>query len=169
MIRALGEADLEAYATLRRRSLAEEPLSFGASPADDSAGSVDALAGQLRRAPDWILFGAFDGALAGAAGLIRGRHEKAAHHVHLWGMYVSPEHRGRGLGRALLDACIEHARSLPGVAWMQLEVTSAAPVARRLYERAGFRLWGTRPDALRHEGHVVQEHHMALEIRSISS
>ena len=36
--------------------------------------------------------------------------------------------------------------------------------ARRLYERAGFEIWGTEPEALRHDGQSVAEHHMALHI-----
>ena len=168
MIRALAEDDLDAYAALRRRSLLEAPLAFGASPSDDVATSAEALRASLRRAPEWMLFGAFDELLVGAAGLLRDRHVKAAHRVHLWGMYVAPPHRGRGHGHALLEACIRHARSLDGVTAIHLGVTSASAEARRLYERAGFRLWGTQRDALRHEGHVVDEHHMALELDSIS-
>lgn len=167
IIRPLGERDLAEYAALRLQSLLESPLAFGASPPDDVP--LEALRASMRRAPDWMLFGAFvDGVLAGAAGLLRNRHVKAAHAMHLWGMYVAPAHRHRGLGRALLDACIAHARSQGGVTVVQLGVTSAANEARRLYERAGFTRWGTQREALRHEGHAVDEHHMALELRSLS-
>jgi len=166
MIRALVEADFHAWLALRRRSLLEEPLSFGASPADDVP--AEALRASLERAPDWMLFGAFEEALIGAAGLLRDRHLKGAHKMHLWGMYVAPEHRGRGLGGALLEACIRHARVVDGVTAIHLGVTSAAAAARRLYERAGFRVWGTQPDALRWEGHAVDEHHMALDLRTLS-
>ena len=162
MIRALTEPDLDAYLALRRSSLLESPLSFGASPSDDV--SPEALRESMRRAPEWMLFGAFDDVLIGAAGLIRDRHRKAAHKMHLWGMYVLPSHRGRGIGAALLDACIAHARSVDGVTALHLGVTSASEAARRLYERAGFRTWGTELDALRVEGHAVDEHHMALEL-----
>jgi RimJ/RimL family protein N-acetyltransferase len=166
-IRPLTDADLDAYMALRRQSLLDSPLAFSASPSDDFAASRDALAQQLRRAPDWMLLGAFvDEVLAGAAGLIRDRHRKAAHRMHLWGMYVAPPHRHRGLGAALLTATLAHARTLPEVAWIHLGVTSAAPEARRLYERAGFTVWGTQRDALRHEGHVADEHHMALHLIS---
>ena len=114
-----------------------------------------------------MLFGAFeDDALAGSAGIFRARHPKAAHRMQLWGMYVAPEHRGRGLGTHLLDAAIAHARSLRGIAWIDLGVTTAAEAARRLYERAGFTMWGTQRDALRAEGHGVDEHHMALPLVS---
>ena len=165
MIRPLTEDDLPAYVALRRRSLLSEPLSFGASPENDFASSADALREQMRRGPDWMLCGAFDEVLVGAAGLLRGRHAKAAHRMTLWGMYVEPSQRGRGFGRGLLDACIAHARTVDGVARIDLSVTSAAGEARRLYERAGFRLWGTERDALRCEGQAVDEHHMALDLR----
>ena len=165
MIRPLAEDDLPAYIALRRRSLETDPLSFGASPADDFASSSDALREQMRRAPDWMLFGAFDGSLIGAAGLLRSRHPKSAHRMTAWGMYVEPSHRGRGYGRALLEACIAHARTVAGVAWVQLSVTSAAVDAKRLYERCGFEVWGIEPDALRWEGHAAEEHHLALALR----
>lgn len=165
MIRALGEKDFDAYIALRQQALRECPLSFSASAEDDFASSHDSLQKQL--APDWVLFGSFDGdALAGTVGLMRQRRTKSAHRAVIWGMYVAPAHREHGLGARLLDAAIGHARTLPGVTWIDLDVTTAAPAARRLYERAGFQVWGTRPDALRNEGHVVDEHHMALRIIS---
>jgi len=167
MIRALGEEDFDAYIALRQQALRECPLSFSASAADDFASSHDSLRQQLALAPDWVLFGAFDReVLAGAVGLFRQRRAKSAHRAMIWGMYVAPTHREHGFGAQLLDAAIAHARSLRGVAWIDLDVTSAAPAAKRLYERAGFQFWGTRREALRHEGHVVDEHHMALQIIS---
>lgn len=164
MIRAITEADVEAYVALRREALADTPLAFASSPDDDFASTADSLRSQLVKAPDWVIFGAFDDALAGSCGLIRDRHVKAMHKMHLWGMYVTPSHRGRGLGEQLLAAAIDHARSLSGVDWIFLGVTSAAPAARRLYERAGFEIWGTEPDALRAGNSSVVEHRMALRL-----
>lgn len=157
LIRPLEERDLGAYAELRRRALAEVPLAFAASPETD-------VVVQIGKAPDWMLFGAFDGDLVGSAGLIRSRHPKAAHKMHLWGMYVAPTHRRQGIAALLLAAAIAHARSTPGVDWVQLGVTSEASAARRVYERAGFETWGVEPDALRFEGRAVAEEHMALRI-----
>lgn len=164
MIRAVTEDDLEDYLALRRESLKESPLAFGASPADDFAGSASAVRGALRRAPDWMLFGAFDPQLVGAVGLLRGDRAKSMHKASLWGLFVTPSHRRRGFGAALLEAAILHARTLPGLSMVQLTVTEASPEARKLYETAGFVLWGTEPDAFRHEGTSVADHHMALRL-----
>lgn len=43
--------------------------------------------------------------------------------------------------------------------------TASAPAALRLYERAGFKIWGTEPEALSYDGLKVAEHHMALHLR----
>ncbi|HEX2061260.1 MAG TPA: GNAT family N-acetyltransferase [Thermoanaerobaculia bacterium] len=153
MIRLLGEEDAAAYTALRRQALLELPLAFSAAP------ETDRPFGQGQ-----IIFGAFEPSLVGFVGVFRDRHRKTAHKMHVWGMYVAPHARGRGLGAALLDAAIAHARTIDGVSSVTLSVTDAAPAARRLYERAGFRVWGTEPDALRAEGSSVAQHHMELPL-----
>src|SRR5687768_10258854 len=111
MIRALTEEDLEAYVALRREALLDTPLAFAASPEDAFAASESELAKQMKKAPDWVIFGAFDETLVGTAGLIRDRHLKAAHKMHLWGMYVTPAARRKGVAAELLQAAIDHARA----------------------------------------------------------
>ena len=164
MIRHLREEDAQAYATLRREALLDAPHAFASSPADDLSSDPEVVREQLRRAPKFVIIGAFENELIGAVGLHRDRHLKASHKIHLWGMYVAPSHRRQGLASELLDAAIRHARTLPGVAWIHLSVTSAAPGAHRLYERAGFRVWGVEPDALTYGGQTVVEYHMALRL-----
>ena len=53
-------------------------------------------------------------------------------------LYVVPERRGRGIGRALLVRVIDEARAL-GCKAIDLEVEEAHRRAERLYEREGFR------------------------------
>jgi GNAT superfamily N-acetyltransferase len=52
-------------------------------------------------------------------------------------LYVVPERRGQGLGRALLEAAMEHARER-GAAHIDLGTSEADVAARALYESAGF-------------------------------
>lgn len=168
MIRLLHDEDAEAYVELRREALCDAPLAFASSPDDDLVSDLGTLREQLRRAPDSVIFGAFHDRLVGAAGLYRDRHRKSSHKAHLWGMYVTPAHRHQGIASQLLRAVLRHAESMPGVSWVHLSVSTAAPEAQRLYESAGFRTWGTEPEALRHDGQAVSELHMALHLGAAS-
>ena len=62
---------------------------------------------------------------------------------HVGGMWVDPGVRGRGAGRALVDAAIVWARSR-GLDRLELWVTKGNGPAVRLYERAGFADTGRR-------------------------
>lgn len=52
-------------------------------------------------------------------------------------LYVQPERRGIGAGRALLDAASEHARNT-GAAYLMLETTAENTYAQGVYERYGY-------------------------------
>jgi putative acetyltransferase len=63
-------------------------------------------------------------------------------------MYVVPDARGRGVGRAILDRLLEAAGEL-GYRRVRLETGNRQVEAMRLYERAGFRrgdCWGPYVD-----------------------
>ena len=60
-------------------------------------------------------------------------------------LYVVPGSRGRGLGRALMEAAIEAARG-EGAAHMDLGTSEDDVAARRLYESLGFSNREGRPD-----------------------
>jgi ribosomal protein S18 acetylase RimI-like enzyme len=60
-------------------------------------------------------------------------------------LYVVPERRGRGLGRALMNAAIEHARRR-GADHMDLGTSEDDVAARGLYESLGFTNREGRPD-----------------------
>jgi ribosomal protein S18 acetylase RimI-like enzyme len=164
-IRPLGATDVEAAVALRREALRDAPLAFAASPESDYGSDPEAVRARLAEAPDWLSLGAFDGdRLVGMAHVSRERAPKARHRANLFGMYVTPGHRRRGVAARLLAAAIDHARAQPGLAWLQLGVSETAPGARALYEAAGFVAWGEQPDALRDGGRRVAETHMALDL-----
>jgi ribosomal protein S18 acetylase RimI-like enzyme len=170
VVRRLGPNDAPAYILLRAESLAREPLHFGSSPETDRFKDETVARARLDGGERSPVFGAFDGAeLVGAVGLVCESALKAAHRATVWGTYVDPSQRGRGIGRALMTALIEHARKLAGIDWVQLDVSSVADEARRLYERCGFVAWGCEPDGLRANGASTDVLHMALRLERTRS
>jgi ribosomal protein S18 acetylase RimI-like enzyme len=94
-------------------------------------------------------FGAFEGqALVGTVALEFSAKPKTRHKASVIGMYVSPQARGSGAGRALLDAALEHACLRPGLLQLTLTVTEGNTPATRLYSRAGFQSFGLEPMAV---------------------
>ena len=163
-VRELQMAEAEALVSLRRRALAGEPLAFGSSLSDDRL-SLEFARSSLRDTEEQAIFGAFAGAtLVGMVGILRSPRAKQRHRAGIWGMYVAPDARGAGLGRALLEAAVARARTWPEVRQVHLSVTDSSTVARALYESMGFRCWGHEPDVLGWEGRFVDEFHLVLEL-----
>lgn len=149
---------------LRRAALETEPLAFGASTEDDVGLVLESVQAFLGDHEAQAVFGLFDGAdLVGSVGLIRVSKVKQRHKGIVWGMYVLPRARHGGVGRALLEAAIQHARGW-GLDQVQLSVTEAAPAAKRLYEAVGFRSWGRERRALQWQGRFVDEDHMVFDL-----
>jgi ribosomal protein S18 acetylase RimI-like enzyme len=96
-----------------------------------------------------------DGVL-GSAGLGSHWEPERATVATLFGMYVSPRARGRGVGEALVAAVLEEARRR-GKSEVVLEVTSGNAAARALYERCGFVATGARhPHPRKTELHEIE-------------
>lgn len=164
-IRRLRAEDADAFVALRREALETEPLAFGASVDDDVGLVRKSVRTFLDDREEQAVFGQFDGvALVGMVGLVRQSKVKQRHKATIWGMYVAPRGRSKGVGRALLEAAIEHARGW-GLDQVHLSVTEAHPHAKQLYETAGFRPWGQEPRSLLWEGRYADEHHLVLEFR----
>jgi ribosomal protein S18 acetylase RimI-like enzyme len=162
-VRRLLPADTGAFVRLRREALDDAPFAFEASPEDDFVGSEEFVRDALAKT-DQAIIGAFAPELAGVVGVFRERSRKAAHKARLWGLYVRPEFRRLGLGLILVRQAIEFARSLGGVASLDLCVTEKASAATALYQRLGFRVWGVEPAALRVAGEDLAERHMRLDL-----
>ena len=165
-IRRLGTDDAPAYVEVRLRGLEEHPEAFGASYAEDKARPMDEVKSWINGAHGSAVFGAFeDGALIGLAGLYRQVRDKCGHKATVWGMYVIPDARGRGLGRELLHTTIDHARTIPEVSTVHIGVNVKNTAARTLYLADGFETWGIEVDAMRIDGESQDEEHMRMEIR----
>lgn len=168
-IRRLGADDIEPFSRLRLRALREEPRSFSSSPQDHETLSPGEVAQRLTPSADALVLGAFDdsGALVGIAGVVRERPIKHAHKAFLWGVYVAPEARRRGIAESLVRAAIDAARSsLRGVRTLNTSVFLSAPGARDLYLRCGFVSWGIEPCAAMVDDQCIDEEQLRLELHT---
>ncbi|WP_353508072.1 GNAT family protein [Intrasporangium sp.] len=73
--------------------------------------------------------------------------------------------RDRGLGTEATRLTMRHAFDEQGLNRVGLEVFDFNPRARRVYEKVGFVLEGTRREALRYDGSWVDAHDMAILAR----
>lgn len=164
-VRRLTPADAPAYRAARLAALQADPAAFLTNAAEFAALGDEALAARLAPDAAGVTLGAFvDGELLGLLTLVREAAPPLAHRVNVYGVSVAPPARGQGVGAALVQAGVEQARSWAGVTSLHLAVMDSQPAALRLYERAGFRVWGTQPDAVRRDGRVYTEHWLSLDL-----
>jgi len=155
-IRKLGAEDVAAYRAVRYEALVNHPESYGSSAESFAIQGEDELRAILQR---MAFFGVFaDGSLGGIVAFGQTQGEREQHRGWLYQVYVQPRLRGNGAALALIDAAVAHARST--VLQIHLGVGAHNHPAVRLYQRAGFEIYGTEPRALFVNGRYVDEHLM---------
>ena len=146
------------------RAYADDPTAFTSTVAEREPLP---LSWWEARIEDNIVLGAFAAErLVGVAGLRPERRERADHKATLFGMYVVSSHRGCGLGRALVDAALDFARSSPSLRIIQLTVTDSNVSAISLYETCGFVHFGSEPYAVRVGDGFITKIHMWCDVSS---
>jgi RimJ/RimL family protein N-acetyltransferase len=155
-IRRLTGADADAYRLVRLEALRDHPESYGSSAKSfaqtgraDNAALLDRMA----------FFGAFaDGQLGGIVAFGQTEGERQKHIGWVYQVYVAPRLRGTGAALALMEAVVDHARG--HVLQLHLGVGAHNAPAIRLYEKAGFQIYGTEPRSLYVNGRYIDEHMM---------
>jgi len=94
-----------------------------------------------------ILVAAVDGAVVGVASVQRFK-PSFTRHVGVFSIEVHPEHQRRGIGRALLRACLEWAKER-GIERLELYTRRDNDRARVLYESEGFAIESARERFIR--------------------
>jgi RimJ/RimL family protein N-acetyltransferase len=166
-IRCLMEADARDLWNLRATALQSEPEAFGESLEEHLQTSVEAIAGRLASGgnENFVLGAISDSELVGMVGFYRELRPKRRHRGWIWGMYVVPGWRGKGIGRQLLEEIVRRGEKISGLHRLLLSVSVTQNAARQLYASLGFSLFGTEPRALQVEGRFVDEDHMGLNLK----
>jgi len=111
-----------------------------------------------------VLVAVVDGAVAGYVTIKRASELQASDHVlHIRGLAVDEKLRGRGIGRALMEAAIDESRRR-GARRLTLRVLGPNTVARRLYDDCGFEVEGVLRGEFHLDGEDVDDVLMALAL-----
>jgi RimJ/RimL family protein N-acetyltransferase len=166
-VRALGDADLEAYKALRDHALAHHEEAFTSDAATESQRTAQSYRSRLGdNVEGGFTLGAWRGdRLVGAITCERDARSKVRHIGHVVGTMVSRDQQGQGVGQALVDALIARASADDELHQLTLTVTAGNHAAVRLYERAGFTRYGTLPRAIRVAGRFFDKDLMVLNLK----
>ena len=164
-VRPLTASDAAQYSKLRREQLQQDPVAFAESLSEHDAKSLQSIAMRLGSGSgDNFVIGAFseDGELTGSAGFARNSRVKSRHKGMIWGVYVSPPWRGRGIAKAIFSELLSRARAEPGLEQIMLTVSTGQEAARRLYTSLGFEVFARERHALKVDDEYVDEDYMVL-------
>jgi ribosomal protein S18 acetylase RimI-like enzyme len=162
-IRRLGPTDAALWREIRLGALRTAPEAFGQTFEHASSQPFEHFERAVSGSHP-IFAADITGVLVGSAGFYVMDGPKVSHRGVLWGMFVDPEHRKAGIGKALIGAVIGYARGR--VDQVHLTVVAENVDAYRLYHRMGFQANGVEPSALRYNGRDYDE---TLMVRAISS
>lgn len=164
-IRVLGESDIDMYFALRLRGLKTNPEAYGSTYERERQFTFDEKATRIRATDNKFVLGAFEsgGSLIGIVTFVRNEGMKERHKGNIFGMYVAPENRRQGVGKALICKLLENAGQLPRLEQVHLAVVSENASAKSLYWSLGFKTYGVEPNALFYEGQYYDEELMVFK------
>lgn len=151
------------YKAFFKEGLINDEDNFRITPDDDAAEPFPTQA----RADSFTLGAFIDGYLAGIVSFQRegSNREKLRHKGLLFRMYVSGRVRGQGVGKLLVAALLERVRQIEDIEQINLTVATHNLPAKKLYERFGFRIFSSEPNAMKWKGQYFGEDQMVLKLK----
>lgn len=161
-IRLLTPADSDEFWRLRLEALECDPPAFAQSADEHRQISVDEFRSRLSD-PSGCVAGAFAaGKMIGMAAFHRESHRKLRHKGWVWGVYVSPPYRRRGLAKTLMEKLIGSVRQMDGITQMNLSVTLVQTAAVQLYRELGFQTYGRESNSICIDGKLLDQEYLTL-------
>ena len=166
LVRNAVASDARALRDIMQRTHAETDylLSYPDEQSVDDEQEARSLEETERSGNEVELIAVIDGRIVGSAGVLAVRSRRKVAHRARFGISILKEHWGIGIGRVLMDACIDCARRA-GYTQLELSVVAGNERAVSLYRRVGFEEYGRNPRGYRSAAAGYQELvHMRLEL-----
>lgn len=164
LIREAVLSDVEQYRELRLNALQDSPTAFSGDYFVSLSQPMSFWENRLR-VDDYgtIFFAEHDRHLIGMTAIRQRESPKTKHSADILSVYVRPEWRGLHIAEGILESCAEWAK-IRRVVILKLGVMAANTSAVRLYERCGFKIYGTEPWDIFYDGKYYDLHLMSRNI-----
>lgn len=78
-------------------------------------------------------------------------------HVGRFGISISQDYRGKGLGRVMMEETLKQAKQILGLQMIELTCYADNIVGQKLYESLGFTMYGKMPRAVQYKGKLIDQ------------
>lgn len=156
-LRQLHQGDWRIFHKIRIEMLRDAPRCFGSPYSEWVEKPRDDIMTWLTSVNLWAVVE--KGAVVATAGWHPLKGRVLSHRGHVIAVYTAPHARGRGLSRHLLEVIAEQAKTA-GIVQLELDVGAENAAAIAVYEAAGYRVTGTIPNCLNHDGYIHDQHLM---------
>ncbi|MFK7805891.1 MAG: N-acetyltransferase family protein [Anaerolineae bacterium] len=140
-IRLFQPAEFEEFRTIRREALVSAPDAFSVKVADfDQRPIAPEKARFISNTsdPNRMIAGAWvDGQISGMIGLFQQSEPGFKHRAMAWGVFSSPNARGLGLGKQMLQLLAKETSKIDGVNQIVLSVLASNTQAIHFYKKIG--------------------------------
>ena len=126
------------YRKIRLEALKKDPEAFSSSYEEEKLLTEE----EWRRRIKSVLFAIDDGAPVGTIAYGLNTRKKTRHVAGIFGVYVTAGHRGRGIGRMLVEGALSRIQRHGGILKVQLSVNPDLRPAFELYKNSGFVITG---------------------------
>ena len=145
---ALGLRDWRELRAIRLEALRSEPAAFSSSYEETLLWSDEDWRRRLTSDRRLHLLARARSHPVGIVGGYLGSDEGDESVAVVFGMYVTREHRRKGIGRLLLRSLIDRLSAFPGITTIRLGVTETQGPARSLYKSMGFQIVGRAEEGI---------------------
>lgn len=165
IIRLLNKNDAKAFSRLRLEALKNDPESFGSDYDKEVLFTLSDWQNRVENNQVGFSLGAFEGdTLVSFAGVILNTHRNIKHKAFIWGVYTTPQYRGKGLSKLVFADVIQQSRTIASLEMLQLDVGTHIKAAKTLYKKFGFTTYGVDVDAMRIHGKSIDLELMHLKL-----